>query len=129
MDLGAIRAKEPSSHAQHKLLGLFELDENGNILYSSVEAEDGRLARDSSLDGTNFFTELAPFENALDFQRRFDFFRFADMRALTFAFNCQYADGPLLVKVVMARLLTGPDYSFLVYLQRPGQRVGSEPAE
>ena len=116
--ISAGAARSPRQPPATKLLGLFEIDENGRLLYSSVETA-GRLHRDSSLDGKNLFTELAPFANANDFKRRFEFFRFADMRSLSFAFTCQYADGPLLVRVVLARLLTGPEYSFLVHLQKP----------
>jgi hypothetical protein len=118
----AVSAKKP------KLLGLFELDANGKILYSSVEADDGTLTRDSSLDGTNFFTDLAQFTNTTDFQRRFDFFRLAEMRSLAFPFDCQYADGPFPVKVLMARLLAETEYSFLLHMQRAGSGERSDPA-
>src|SRR4030095_3685599 len=109
-----------ASAEKAKLLGLFELDANGKILYSSVESGDGTLIRDPSLDGTNFFTDLAQFTNTTDFQRRFDFFRLADMRSLAFPFDCQYADGPFQVKVLIARLLAETEYSFLLHLQRAG---------
>jgi hypothetical protein len=101
-------------------MGLFELDEEGTVLYSSIESIGGYLYREPKLDGANFFDEIVPFINKGDFQRRFDLFRLAETRACTFGFNCEYPDGPFSVKVVMARLSVDRNRcSFLVHLRKP----------
>ncbi len=105
---------------EEKLMGLFELDEEGTVLYSSLESSSGCMYREPRLDGANFFTEIACFKNKDDFQRRFDLFRFAETRACSFGFTCEYADGPFSIKVVMARLLLDRTHSsFLVHLRKP----------
>ena len=103
-----------------KLLGLFELDEEGGILYSSFEANDGSMKRQAVLDGSNFFADVASFTNVGDFQRRFQIFCVDAARTTSFRFCCQYADGPHDVQIVMARLTTttGPP-SFLVHFRKP----------
>ena len=104
----------------HRLLGLFELDESGRVLYSSFQSAEGAMLRQSSLDGVNFFQDIASFNNVGEFQRRFEFFRLAEARSSSFTFTCQYPDGEHLVKIVMARLMTetGPA-SFLIHFRRP----------
>lgn len=104
---------------KQKLLGLFELDENGNVLYSSVESASGSMYREPTFDGSNFFTEVAGFTNSRDFQRRFELFRLGETQAHSFDFTCEYADGPAPVKVLMARLFKDPpNRSFLVHLRK-----------
>src|SRR5262245_18581649 len=103
----SIRRMTPQTKLQTepKLMGLCELDEEGKVLYSSLESINGYLYRETRLDGANFFDEIVPFVNKDDFQRRFDMFRMAETRACTFGFTCEYPDGPFSVKVVMARLV------------------------
>jgi len=103
-----------------RLLGLFELDETGKVLYSSFQSAEGSMFRQSRFDGVDFFREIASFSNVRDFQRRFEFFRLAEARSSSFNFTCQYPDGEHVVKIVMARLMTetGPT-SFLVHFRKP----------
>ena len=111
----------------HKLLGLFELSEDGKILYSSLEAVEGELTRHSELDGFDFFADVACFANVEDFERRFEVFRLTEDRSRSFQFTCHYADGSYDIRVVMARLMprSGPD-SFLVHLKRPGSGLARD---
>ena len=102
-----------------KLLGLFELDGHGNVLYCSFEGIDGGMKREASFEGFNFFTSVVHFQNADDFKRRFDHFRLGGGRSDSFQFNCEYADGPHVVRVVMARLSANSiPTSFLVHLKK-----------
>src|SRR5215510_9145593 len=111
---------EAKRQTEQRLMGLFELDEEGTVLYSSIESTSGYMYREPRLDGANFFTEIASFNNKDDFHRRFDIFRLADNRACTFGFTCEYPDGEFAVKVVMARLFLDQNHSsFLVHLRKP----------
>jgi len=105
---------------EEKLLGLFELSHEGRVLYSSFESPQGEMSRQFTYDGSDFFKEIAHFQNVDDFHRRFELFRGAESRSTSFSFTCQYPDGPHNVKVVMARLMmdSGSD-SFLVHFKRP----------
>ena len=94
-----------------RLQGLFELDDEGLVLYSTLKAQ-GITAK-----GRNFFTDVADFANASDLQRRFDLFRFANTPAQSFQFTCNYSDGPTQVKVLMARLLKDASRTFLLDLR------------
>ena len=108
-----------SQVCDQKLLGLFELDDKGNVLYSSFETADGAMSRQFGFDGSDFFEQIARFSNVDDFHHRFDLFRLNGGRSSSFEFTCQYPEGPHDVRVVMARLVAdaAPD-SFLVHFKR-----------
>jgi photoactive yellow protein len=103
-----------------ELLGLFELDTTGNVLYSSIEGANGALLAEANITGRNFFGEVAPFTNVEEFHRRFDLFRLGDMQATSFDFDCNYGERSVRVKVLMARLRAQADrdQSLLVHLRR-----------
>jgi len=102
------------------LLGLFELTDDGKVLYSSIESPEGGLQRHPNVDGANFFTDVAYFSNAAELQRKFELFCLNGARSTSFHFTCQYSQGPQPIRVVMARLMTdtGPT-SFLVHFRKP----------
>ena len=102
-----------------KLLGLFELDDEGKVLYCSLESPEGSMKREAAYEGSNFFTNVASFSNVDDFQRRFELFRVGDSRSNSFQLNCKYADCSQLVRVVMARLTAESiPTSYLVHFRR-----------
>lgn len=86
------------SHPQ--LLGLIELDRTGTVLYARFEKEDVR--RD--LSGLNFFSEVAPFRNVEAFRRRLDEFVNGPDQANIFNFICDFTDGQVPVRVLIARI-------------------------
>jgi hypothetical protein len=88
---------------QQNLFGLFELDTTGNVLYSRIEA-DGEKGSAPDVAGHNFFEAVAPFENAEELRRRIQSFTRSDGQADNFHFSCRCDDGPLLVKVLLARI-------------------------
>jgi len=102
-----------------KLLGLFELDADGKVLYSSFQKEDGSMAGQDGLNGSDFFKQVAQFSNVGELHDRFLRFRLADVRSSSFEFTCEYPEGLQKVRVVMARLLTNaaPD-TFLVHFKK-----------
>ena len=85
---------------QPKLFGLFELDPAGTVVYSRTEP--GGIVPDMA--GRNFFEEAAPFGNAEELRRRIADFTRGEGQAENFHFTCQFEDGPLHVKVLLARI-------------------------
>ena len=87
-----------------EVLGLFELDETGRVLYSSMEGEDGSLARERNIKGLHFFSQVVAFANAEELRRRFEIFKCESITASSFDFICHYANTAVPVRVLLARL-------------------------
>lgn len=95
----------PPSPAREKFYGLIELDPAGTVLYSRVEADgSARGAPAPDLTGRNFYTEVAPFSNVAEFRQQLDIFRRGEQPACSLDFTCEYEDGPLTVRVLLARI-------------------------
>jgi hypothetical protein len=91
------------------LLGLYELDAAGTILYSSLKSDEG----------VDFFSKVTQFNNVADFHRRFDNFRVASVPTETFDFTCEYHNERQMIRVLMARLSKDKVAdSFLIYIRR-----------
>ena len=111
-----------------KLFGLFELDESGTVLYSRVESNghsDGAAATASAAPayvGRNYFTEVATFKNVEEFRRRVTKFINSHGQADSFHFTCRFDGGPLLVRVLLARIRErsngNPRRSILVHIRK-----------
>ena len=54
--------------------------------------------------GLNFYTEVAPFRNVVEFRNLLDDFSRGSQPAHSFDFTCDYEDGPLLVRILLARI-------------------------
>jgi hypothetical protein len=89
---------------EQKLFGLFELDPLGTVLYSRIEPEGQTSVEVPNVSGYNFFSEVAPFDNAEELRRRVSNFLNGDGQAENFHFTCQCDTGPLPVKVLLARI-------------------------
>lgn len=83
-----------------ELLGLFELDEAGTVLYSRIEPG----GTGPEMSGRNFYDEVAPFENVAEFRRHVTEFTLGASPADSFKFDCQYAGCIHPVKVLLARI-------------------------
>ena len=88
-----------------KLYGLVELDAAGTVLYTRFES-DGALPDGSAPDyrGLNFYTEVAPFRNVVEFRNEFERFSRGSQPAHSLDFTCDYEDGPVQVRVLLARI-------------------------
>ena len=88
-----------------KLFGFFELDAAGTVLYTRLEP-DGNPTSGGAPDyaGRNFYTEVAPFRNVVEFRGQLDGFSRGSQPAHSMDFTCDYEDGPLLVRVLLARI-------------------------
>ena len=101
-----------------KLFGLLELDPRGTVIFSKMEGDEKLAAGD--VVGRNFFSEVATFLNVAEFRQRFETFDSNPEPSSSFMFNCDYEDGAVPVKVLLARLRedTGYPGSVLVYIKK-----------
>jgi hypothetical protein len=89
---------------EQKFFGLVELGTDGTVLYSRIESDGTRLFPATSITGRNFCGEVVPFRNVGEFQKCLDDFTRSSQQAHSFHFTCQYEDGPVRVKVLLARV-------------------------
>src|SRR6185295_1174193 len=112
---------------QRETLGLFEINDSGKVIYSSMEQVNGSLDLDEKeQNGRDFFTEVATFTNVEDLRGRLESFKADEAPARSFDFVCQYPFGPIMVRVLLARLgqqLDGRPNSFLIHLKRSQANV------
>jgi len=108
--------------SRQKLFGLLELNAAGTVLYSGIEAEGDSGGSPSDVTGHNFYSEVAPFLNVAEFQQRLDTFDRGSEYANSFVFNCDYEDGAVPVRVLLARIRarTNSDHkqSMLVHIRK-----------
>lgn len=113
----------PGPTPVRKLLGLVEIDHAGTVLYTRFEGEDAPSYAARDFSGLNFYTELAPFRNVGEFRERLDAFRRGTQPADSIDFTCDYEDGPLAVRVLLARIRERSERdttrSILVHIRRP----------
>ena len=108
--------------ATQRLFGLLELDRCGTVIFSKLEGDE-KLAGVVDVVGRNFFSEVATFLNVADFRQRFETFDNNREPSSSFMFNCDYGDGAVPVKVLLARLREDTKYpgSVLVYIKKADQ--------
>lgn len=108
--------------SRQKLFGLLELDAAGTVLFSRIETEGGTDDPPSDVTGHNFYSEVAPFLNVEEFHQRLDTFDRGSEHANSFAFNCDYEDGTVPVRVLLARIRErtsgGHTRSLLVHIKK-----------
>lgn len=108
--------------SQQRLFGLVELDEVGMVLYSRLESAGGLDGSAVDVAGHNFYTEVAPFMNVEEFHQRLDTFNGSSEHANSFVFSCNYEDGPVPVRVLLARIRERTDgdrtKSLLVHISK-----------
>jgi hypothetical protein len=109
------------SLAPEKLFGLLELDQRGTVIFSKLEGDE-KLAAAADV-GRNFFSEVATFLNVAEFRQRFETFDNNPEPSSSFMFNCDYGDGTVPVKVLLARLREDRKYarSVLVFIRKADQ--------
>jgi hypothetical protein len=100
------------------LLGLFELDEAGTVLYSRIEPDGAG----PDISGRNFYDEVALFENVAEFRRRVTEFTRGASPAESFKFDCRCEGFIRPVKVLLARIRERVDHartkSVLVHIRK-----------
>jgi hypothetical protein len=111
---------------QQKLFGLFELDPAGKVLYSRMEPNEDGPNLAPNVDGRNFFDDVAPFANATELRSRIASFASSDWAADNFNFTCHFENGPLPVKILLARIRERSDgthtKSILLHIRKSSAR-------
>ena len=107
------------SLATQKLFGLLELDPRGTVIFSKLEGEE-KFAGAVDVVGRNFFSEVATFLNVAEFRQRFETFDSNPEPSSSFTFDCDYEDGAVPVRVLLARLREDTKYpaSVLLYIKK-----------
>ena len=83
-----------------EMLGLFELDALGKVLYYRMDSDD----TSPDMTGHNFYDEVAPYENVEEFRRCVTDFTRGEKVADSFDFDCHYNDSLHSVRVLLARI-------------------------
>jgi hypothetical protein len=112
-----------SVRTAQELLGLFELDDAGKVLYyrkdSGTEPNGGTPP---DIVGHNFYNEVAHFENVDEFRRCVTEFISSATAADSFDFECRYGSSAQRIKVLLARICESVNRkntkSILMYLKR-----------
>jgi hypothetical protein len=107
---------------EEELCGLFELDDDGTVLYSRMEPGGEPCAASADVAGHNFYDEVAPFENVEEFRLRVTQFTRGADPADSFSFECRYGSSAHPVKVLLARIRErayhGRTKSVLVHIRK-----------
>ena len=114
--------------APQKLFGLLELDPQGTVVFSKMEGDE-ELSGAADLVGRNFFSEVATFLNVAEFRERFEVFDSKPEPSNSFMFNCDYEDGAVPVRVLLARLRedTKNPGSVLLYIKKADSKAPTRP--
>lgn len=99
-----------TTQPRQKLFGMFELDSSNRVVYSRFEGEArGELTKAPEVNGASLFEAGAAFSNADEFRRRINLFRSNGAQADSFDFTFEYEDGPVPVRVLLARVSESSD--------------------
>ena len=83
--------------------GIFELNNDGTVLYSRFRQNNQLENPNSEMVGHNFFEDIAGFENARELRRIFNNFVKSNKFTDNFLFDCQFPDEKVRVRVMMVR--------------------------
>ena len=104
-----------------ELLGLFELDDAGKVLYHRPDSASELRVTSRALEGCNFY-EVASFENVEELRQGITEFTLGAKPADSFSFDCHYDGLPHRFKVLLARIRDRADQtntkSVLVHIRR-----------
>lgn len=87
-----------------ELLGLFELDDTGKVLYYRMDSAGELSGTSPNILGHNFYNEVAGFENVEEFRRCVTDFTQGAKAADSFDFDCHYGGSDHPVRVLLARI-------------------------
>lgn len=108
--------------AAHNFFGLIEMDRAGTVLYSRLDGEAPR-ASEADIRGSNYYAEVAPFENVEELRERLGEFEKNGHPAESFMFDCRFRDGGVVtVRVLLARMRqradSAPAESVLMHIKK-----------
>ena len=88
---------------QPEIFGLFELSDQGTVLYSRTAAPSATQRLPETV-GQNFFDEAAPFENTEEFRGYLNRFIRSDCPSESFNFTCQINNQNIPAKIMLVRI-------------------------
>src|SRR5688572_25830867 len=91
------------SGANADVFGLYELTDDGTILYSRPRSEEGLRPPIAEAIGRDFFRDIARFQNTDDLRRHFRRFITDDRSVDTFVFDCLFDTEVVRAKIFMTR--------------------------
>ena len=94
-----------------ELMGLFELDGSGTVLYHRSDPDGERRGTAPDMAGHNFYDEVAPFQNVEDFRRCVTEFTTGVKAVDSFDFDCRYEGADHPIRVLLARIFEQVDQS------------------
>lgn len=86
-----------------KVFGLYELANDGTILYSRPRSTAGLDDAEPRIVGRDFFGEMFPCQNMEDLRRHFKRFIKGDQSVDTFVFDCVFEREIVRAKIFMTR--------------------------
>ena len=86
-----------------EVFGLYELANDGTVLYSRPRAADGLHAAEQGRVGMDFFRDIMPCKNNEDLRRHFRRFITGDQSVDTFVFDCMFEQQIVRAKIFMTR--------------------------
>src|ERR1051326_6733589 len=105
-----------------ELLGLFELDDAGKVLYYRMDSAGEPGGTSPDIVRRKFYNDGAGFENVEEFRQCVTEFTRSATAADSFEFECRYGSSAQRVKVLLARICESVNRantkSILVYLKR-----------
>src|ERR1043165_6264432 len=87
-----------------ELLGLFELDDAGKVLYYRMDSAGEPGGTSPDIVGRNFYNDVAGFENVEEFRQCVTEFTRSATAADSFEFECRYGEFGHRIKVLLARI-------------------------
>ncbi len=94
------------SDTKPNLYGVFEISDEGTILYSRRKNDADKFSFESlpQIVGRNFFSEIAEFENVEEFRLCVKRFVKSDSPSKSFIFNCRINGLDLPVRILLVRV-------------------------
>jgi hypothetical protein len=86
-----------------EMFGFYELDDDGNILYSRVNTGQNTRTTNNQVVGQNFFREVAGFENSEDLRQHFRRFLSSRSPADTFRFDCLFGSHTVPARITLTK--------------------------
>src|SRR5690348_16772583 len=94
---------EAMSGMNADVFGLYELSNDGTILYSRARRESGLADRGDGIIGRDFFREIFQCQNIEDLRRHFRGFITGARSADSFVFDCFFEREVIRAKIFMTR--------------------------
>lgn len=96
---------EVLTEIEPRVFGLFELSDEGTILYSRSDSGAGSNNPSPQLTGRNFYDEAAPFENTDEFRHYVTRFIRSNYPSEIFNFNCRIKNQDIPAKIKLVRII------------------------